>query len=949
MHHSAGRGPLKFRWLITGLAALLLLAGTALAASAGVEAGALWTDVVERAIAVRGERLIIPTRYRVVALNQAVLRDLLARAPLEGSVRAQTAPLEISLPLPDGTFGRFNIVESPIMEAGLAAKYPEMKTYAGRGVDDPTATVRFDRTPLGFHAMILSAHGTIYIDPYSRNDTTHYISYDTRDFTPLTPKTFSEGGPSADDVVRAQEIAALIAQNPHTPTGPQLRTYRLAVGATGEYTAFQGGTVQAGLAAVVTSVNRVDGIYEREVAVRMVLVANNNLVIYTNPSTDPYTNGSPSSLLNENQATLDSVIGSANYDIGHVFSTAGGGLASLGVPCRAGQKARGETGTSSPVGDPFDVDYVAHEMGHQFGGNHTFNGNAGSCSGNRAAAAAYEPGSGSTIMAYAGICGAQDLQPHSDDYFHSKSFDEIVAYTVSGFGNTCAVVTNTGNSAPVPNAGGTYTIPAQTPFTVTGSATDADGDALTYNWEEYDLGAAGAPNNPTNPPFFRSFLATTSPARTFPRWSDLVSNTTTIGEILPNITRAMVFRLTARDNRGGVDWRSTTINVTTAAGPFQVTIPNTTTITWIGAATETVNWSVANTSVTPISCAAVNVRLSLDGGYTYPLVLAADVPNSGSTTVTVPQVATTAARVQVACANNIFFDISNFNFTILSNGALADLAISQRASPEPVAAGHDLTYTVSITNSGPGVATQVVYSDSVPANTTFVSLAASGWTCTTPAVGGSGAIGCSTAELAAGVVNTLTLVVNVNSNTPDQVTLNHTASVGSSSIDVNSANNSSSQLSTLLPQTDLAVSGHQAPTTVFSGEVLTYSVTIGNNGPGNAPATTYSDTVPAHTTFESITASGWTCTTPAVGGTGAIHCTRPVLTPGSSVMVLLAVRVDVATPPGTLIGHTVEVSSTISELNADNNHSTITTLAQPRLYLPLILNWGGPIGQVARR
>lgn len=512
----------------------ILVVGTALAVLTSATSAAgpttVWTDVAERSIKVQGERVIIPAKYRVVALNQTGLRDLLARAPLEGSTAAQTMPLAMTLPLPDGTPSRFNVVESPIMEPGLAAKYPDIKTYAGQGLDDPTATVRFDWTPLGFHAMILSAQGTIYIDPYSRNDTTHYVSYDTRDFKPLVPKTFSEGGPTADDLIRAQEIADLIAQHPNTSAGAQLRTYRLAVGTTGEYTAYQGGTVAAGLAAVATSVNRVDGIYEREVAVRMVLVANNNLIIYTNASTDPYSNTNPSLLLSQNQATLDNVIGTANYDIGHVFSTAGGGLAALGVPCRSAVKAQGETGTSAPVGDPFDVDYVAHEMGHQFGGNHTFNSVTGSCGGgNRAASAAYEPGSGSTIMAYAGICGADDLQPHSDAYFHTKSFDEIVAYTTAGSGNTCAAITNTSNAVPVPNAGAGYTIPAQTPFTLTGSATDADGDALTYNWEEYDLGTAGAPNNPTNPPFFRSFLATTGPARTFPKWSDIVNNTTTIG------------------------------------------------------------------------------------------------------------------------------------------------------------------------------------------------------------------------------------------------------------------------------------------------------------------------------------------------------------------------------------------------------------------------------------
>lgn len=632
-------------------------------------AAAIWSDAEERALVPAGERWIIPQSYRTLALNVPALQETLAAAPLEGTPAAADSAVVLALPLPDGGYGRFRIVQSPVMAPELAAQFPEITTYAGQGLDDPTATTRLDWTPAGFHAIIFGLAGTVYIDPFSRGDVSHYISYYAHDFVRSPDKQFEETLPLAGDgeALRA-ELAALRARGALAASGSELRTYRLAMAATGEYTTFHGGTVNAGMAAIVTTVNRVTGIYEREVAVRMVLIANNNQIVYTNPATDPYTNNNGSAMLGQNQANLDAVIGNANYDIGHVFSTGGGGVAYLAVVCRAGSKARGVTGSSQPVGDPFDVDYVAHEIGHQFGGNHSFNGNAGSCSGgNRNGPTAYEPGSGSTIMAYAGICGAQNLQSNSDDYFHGVNLDEIVAYTTAGSGNSCPVTTATGNTPPTVNVGaGGFTIPSQTPFALTGSASDPNGDALTYNWEEFDLGPAGAPNNPLSPPFFRSWLATVSPTRTFPRLSDLVNNTTVIGEVLPNVTRALNFRLTVRDNRlggGGVNSANVSFNVTTAAGPFTVTAPNTA-VTWAGNSQQTVTWNVANTTAAPVSCANVDIALSTDGGYTFPLPLVSNTPNDGAQTITVPNIGSSSARVRVSCANNIFFDISNVNFTI---------------------------------------------------------------------------------------------------------------------------------------------------------------------------------------------------------------------------------------------------------------------------------------------
>lgn len=662
------------------------------------DVNSVWKDIPGSALKSKDLKAVKIAKFRSLKLNLSYFRSILSGAPFELSERAKNTPYIIELPSPDGKLSKFYVTEYSMMESGLAAMYPEIKTYSVKGIDDPYAVGKIDLTSFGFHGMVLTPNGDYFINPLSLDNTENYISFYKSDYS---------GYRSFECLVtEISNNSDFINNYNSVMTGQQLRTYRLACAATGEYTAFFGGTVAQGQAAIVTSMNRVNGIYERDLSVRMTLVANNSSIVYTNSATDPYTNGNGSTMLGQNQTNCDAVIGTANYDIGHVFSTGGGGVAGLGVVCVSGNKARGVTGSTSPVGDPYDIDYVAHEMGHQFSGNHSFNGNTGSCSGgNRNASTAWEPGSASTIMGYAGICSPQDLQPNSDALFHSGNVSEITSYTQSGNGNSCPVTTNTGNTPPtVTVPAGGFTIPISTPFELTGSATDAETPgSLTYIWEEMDLGAAGAPTAPVgNAPIFRSFTPVVSPTRTFPKLSDLLNNSSTIGEILPTYTRTLSFRLTARDNNaggGGINFNSISFNVNSAAGPFLVTQPNTN-VSWNSGIPQTVTWNVANTTASPVSCALVNIKLSTDGGNTYPVTLISNTANDGSQSVVMPGVNTTLARIKVESVGNVFFDISNVNFTIVNSGFPI---ITHTALPNTEQITGNYTVNCTITPIGTGI------------------------------------------------------------------------------------------------------------------------------------------------------------------------------------------------------------------------------------------------------
>ena len=738
----------------------LVLAALGLAVGAHAQKAAPYfrADAESRNAAAVAPLAAALTQSRALTLDEAALRAALATAPLES--RAGMAPLELALPRPDGSIARFAVREAPVMAPELARQFPSIKTYAGVGLDDASASLRLDLTPLGFHAQVLAGGGnSYYIDPVSRTDARHYLAF----YRSAMNRAAAGAAPTcgvAPTAAELKKVAAKVAAgrpSATAATGSQLRTFRLALANTAEYALFYGNTAASVMAAKATTVNRVVGVYEKELAVRLVLVPTNNLINFlsgTGPQPKrPYRNDDGAAMLSQNQFTVDSLIGNANYDIGHVVSTGGGGIAGLGVVCdptviymgEAYGKANGVTGSPSPAGDAFDIDYVAHEMGHQFAGNHPFNGNGGSCAGgNRNPTTAWEPGSGSTIMGYAGICGAaNDLQPNSDPTFHTGNYEEMQAFISS---LSCPALTATGNTAPVvmaPASG--KTLPIGTPFKLTASATDAENDALTYSWEELDLGPSGSPTTAQaagqNVPLFRSFNPTASPTRYFPRLSNLLANKTVIGERLPTVTRSLKFRCTARDEHsgpagviGGVDYSSlVSLSVTATAGPFVVTAPNTA-VTWTGGAAQVVTWNIAGTTNAPVSCSRVNIRLSLDGGLTYPTVLAANVANNGSAVVIAPSptAAISTARLLVEAADNYFFDISNANFTVTA------------PAPGPtittfMPTGGQAGTVVTVLGSNFTGATQVTFNGT--AATAFTVISATQLTVTVPSGATTGPVG----------------------------------------------------------------------------------------------------------------------------------------------------------------------------------------------------------------
>lgn len=631
-------------------------------------------------------------------LNSNLLSTKLISAVSKTAANTST---EITIPNADGVLERFSVWESSNFDPELQAKYPEIRAYEGRGIDDKTAKIHFSVAPIGMQTMVFRpAKATEYIEQ-NPDDKSEYV-------------VFKAAG-NADTKMRLDcKTTDLIAKNESTlktaktaSSTQQFKTFRLALSCTGEYAAYFGGTKAGALAGMNATLTRVNGIFDKDLSVKVVLIANNDAVIYTNSSTDPYsipsegTKDPGGTWGQEVQTTLANVIGNANYDIGHLFGGSGGGgnAGCIGCVCvnPTSSEPLGKGGAytspadARPEGDTFDIDFVAHEMGHQLGGTHTFS-HASEGSGTQ-----YEPGSGSTIMAYAGVTGSYDVQNNSDDYF---SYGSIIQIQNNLSGKTCPTTTAIANNPPVIDAGRDYTIPISTPFILKGTGSDPEGNAVTYCWEQFDTAVSTFNANSIayatkpNGPMFRSFAPTTTPVRYMPALSSVLNNQlTTTWESVSSIAKTMNFTLTGRDNAVTGTAQTKTdamiVTVSASAGPFAVTSQNTDNIGWEKGSSQTITWSVNNTNNLPGS-SNVNIKLSLDGGITYPVILASNTPNDGSEIVAIPLGIdnSTTCRLLIEPVDNIYYAINSKSFSV-------GYSVTTNCSSYSVGSAYDIPFQTS--------------------------------------------------------------------------------------------------------------------------------------------------------------------------------------------------------------------------------------------------------------
>ena len=637
----------------------------------------------------------------VFVLNANDFKNQIKGAPLRGNSNRISSNY-VLIPNEKGEFFRFQVYEAPVFSPSLSARYPDIKSYVGQTSDG--TLLRMSVSPRGVQTMITyKDKPTTFMQPI-RGEANKYVVYNRNSKQGLETDSFICS--TADEIKKEKSRDNLTNRDANDQT---LRKFRLAMSVNGEYTTYHGGTVAGALAAINATIARVNAVFEVDMAVTFELVDADEL-IYTNAATDPYS-GNLNNWNAELQNTLNSTIGDAAYDIGHMFGASGGGGSAgcIGCVCVDGQKGSGKTSPADgiPEGDNFDIDYVAHEIGHQMGGNHTFSHNTEGTGVN------VEPGSGSTIMGYAGITSSNVVQ-HSDAYFHYVSIKQILDNLV---GRTCwqanSPVTLT-NNAPVANAGADYTIPQGTAYVLRGSATDADGgDVLSYCWEQNNSGQVTRGQfGPTRTigAQTRSLLPSASPNRYVPKLSRIVAgqltetnpNSGDDWETVSTVARSLDFALTVRDRapsatglHGQSSYDLMAITVDATSGPFTVTAPNSA-VTWDTGTSQTITWDVANTdNAAGPNCQNVNIKLSTDGGVTFPITLASNTPNDGTQSVTIPNNPSTQCRIMVEAADNIFLAVNTTNFTI--NSTTPTFLVTNGTADQSVcnSGGNSVTYDLS--------------------------------------------------------------------------------------------------------------------------------------------------------------------------------------------------------------------------------------------------------------
>ncbi len=688
----------------------------------------LWTAVNKRLIA--KEKVANLKTYQLFQLNESLFLEAInpAFAP------SRQTNSSITIPLPIHTFSSIDLVASPIIAEKLNTKYPTIKSFIVQAQQNKTLHGRFSWTHQGLYGHFVTDAASFFIEHANiEGQDAVYLLYQASDLIDKNNQQLICGNHALKTIQPTNNQVPI-----DTNLNTALKTFRIAITATEQFTNATGGTIESALSSIVNSLTSLNVIYERDAGVRFLLHENNDQLIFTDSMPSPFDDpGGAFEILTSNTALLDSLIGADTYDLGHVFSAecTGGvsGVAFLASVCSEENKARGV----SCIFDESIPDFrrtLYHEIGHQLGANHTWS-NCGQPvnESQRNAATAVEPGSGSTVMSYGGVCGPFNVVGIPQDNLHGISIQEINSALASDTIG-CFQQIPTENTPPIVSVKASgFAIPIATPFELTATASDAENTALTYSWEQFDTGAVSEIGFPIeNAPSFITFKPSRVATRVFPRITNIILNKMVSGEVLPDTTRQLTFGVTVRDNQEGggrTAFAEVAFSATAKAGPFLVLQPDSANIEYEMGDSILVQWDVANTTAAPVNCANVDIYLSFNNGQDFPELLAANIPNNGATMVALPDTTTNRARIKVKCSDNVFFDMSNNRFKIVaqlisSTVNFYDKSIQLYPNPatNKVILEFSETLTKEVVLSGyDALGRQVLYEKNIP-NTSIIQL-----------------------------------------------------------------------------------------------------------------------------------------------------------------------------------------------------------------------------------